>query len=101
MKLLTEELKSKLPKLGETGEEPEALVKLFTPWANWTWFICEYDPETERAFGLVDGHEVGIGYFSLAEIRGITGPGGLKIERDLHWTPKRISEIKNKLEVVG
>jgi hypothetical protein len=39
MKLLTEELKSKLPKLGETGEEPEALVKLFTPWANWTWFI--------------------------------------------------------------
>lgn len=45
-----------------------AVVKWFTPWKNWTWYVCEW------------------GYFRMSEIAAIKGPYGLKVERDLHWT---------------
>ena len=95
MKLLTKKLKNDLPKLGETEEinNPKALVKIFTPWTSWTWYIIEYDPETENCFGIADGFEKELGYFSLNEIKGVTGPGGLKVERDMYYTPKTINEI--------
>ncbi len=96
MKLITKELKQKLPNLGDTEEQkdPDVIVKLFTPWTDWSWYIIEYDPETERCFGLADGFIKELGYFSLKEIKEITGPGGLKIERDKWFDPKPLSKIK-------
>jgi hypothetical protein len=35
-----------------------------------------------------------MGYFSLKELEAITDPLGLGIERDEHFTPKRLSEVK-------
>ncbi|MEM7630057.1 MAG: DUF2958 domain-containing protein [Planctomycetota bacterium] len=40
--------------------------------------LISIDPE-DLCFGLVDGHEVELGYFSFDEIESIRGPGGLKI----------------------
>ena len=95
MKLLTKELINKLPKLGaiKDQEDPKALVKLFTPWTDWTWYILEYDSETEQCYGIADGFFKELGYFDLKEIKEITGPGGIEIERDKHFEPKNISEI--------
>jgi hypothetical protein len=78
----------------EHGENAIARVKLFTPWTNWTWFASEYDPEQRLCFGVVVGHEREYGYFSLAELEEIRGPGGLQIERDLHWTPRPLKECR-------
>lgn len=96
MKLLTEELKQKLPDMGETEDikDPKAQVKLFTPWANWSWYLIEYDEEKELAFGLADGFEQELGYIDLKEIKALEGPAGLKVERDKWWQPKTVSEIK-------
>ena len=44
-------------------------------------------------FGLVDGHEKELGYFSLKELESVRGPFGLPIERDIHWQPKTLEEI--------
>jgi hypothetical protein len=95
MKLLTQAIKKALPPLysQENVKDPVAQVKFFTPWTNWTWYATEFDGE-DTFFGKVIGHETELGYFSLSELESVTGSFGLKIERDLHFTPKPISECK-------
>lgn len=97
MKLLTKQIERRLPALGSTDmqEDPVAYLKLFTPWSNWTWYAVEYDPETKDCFGLVYGMAAEIGYFNLAEIEAVTGPGGLKVERDLHFMPRPLSRCED------
>lgn len=103
MKLLTQELRKKLPALRSTEQEedPKVVCKFFTPWSNWTWFVLEGEPDLDengqeedfRFFGLVHGLEKEFGYFSLNELQGVKGPFGLGIERDLYWTPAPLSEV--------
>ena len=96
MKLLTEAIEKKLPPLGATdGQGGNAVIqaKFYTPWAGWTWYALEYDPETRVFFGLVDGFEKEYGSFSLDELESINGPVGLKIERDLYFGTPKISEV--------
>ncbi len=72
-----------------------AVAKLFSPYANWTWFITEMDRETGTCFGLVEGLETEIGYFDLTELAAATVFGGVPaVERDLYWQPKTIGEIR-------
>lgn len=95
MKLLTKELKEKLPPLGATSEEedPMVLCKFFTPDSSWTWFAIEFDGQ-DTFFGFVDGHFQELGYFSLSELKELRGPFGLPVERDLYFDPKPLSEVK-------
>ena len=97
MKLLTQELRKKLPKLYETEnvplEEKVAVVKFFTPWTNWTWYATEFDGK-DTFFGWVHGHEREWGNFSLKELESIRGQWGLTIERDLYFNPTKIKDIK-------
>ncbi len=95
--LLPAEIAAMLPPLysqEEQGENAIAVVKFFTPWTNWTWYTSEYDPEQRLCFGVVVGQEREVGYFSLDELEGIRGPGGLCIERDLYWKPKPLKECR-------
>lgn len=97
MKLLTKENLAALPPLRSQegkGEEAIAQVKFFTPWTNWTWYASEYDPKEGLFFGKVHGHEVELGYFSLAELEEVRGPAGLRIERDRFWTPRPLKDCK-------
>ena len=95
-KYILKTLAGKIPKLGETAEQsdPTAWIKLFTPDSNWTWHIVEYDPEDDVCYGLVHGVETEFGSFSLAELREIRGALGLPVERDIHFTPRPISECQ-------
>jgi len=95
MQLLTQEIRKHLPPLGSQdgkGGKAVVYVKFFTPDSNWTWWATEFDGK-DTFFGLVEGQEKELGYFSLAELQGARGPMGLPIERDLHWTPKTLEEI--------
>lgn len=99
MKLLTKEIHNALPPLGSQdgrGGEAIAYVKFFTPDAGWTFYGTEFDGE-DLFFGLVDGLEKELGYFSLKELRKARGPLGLPIERDLYWEPKTLEEIAPEL----
>ena len=87
---------ARIPALYTTEHTPDPIVwlKWFTPDANWTWYVTEFDPADELCFGLVDGFEKELGYFSLDELRGVRGPLGLRIERDLHFAPRPLSEVR-------
>jgi len=90
MQLMTKEIKQKLPPLGTDDPDASVVFKLFAPWTNWTWYVTEGDAEGDdyRLFGLVDGFEKELGYFMLSELEMVTGPMGLKIERDRGYTAK-------------
>lgn len=97
MTLLPQDLLRRLPPLYATEEvdtaDKVAQAKLFTPWSGWTWYVLEYDPDDRRVFALVVGLETEFGYASLDELEAVRGPGGLRIERDLHFQPARLRDI--------
>jgi hypothetical protein len=98
MKLLTAAIRAKLPKIKaqETVSDPIVHVKFFAPWSGWTWYITEgeRDGDDFRMFGLVEGLETELGYVMLSELESIRGPMYLKIERDLYWSPRPLSQVK-------
>jgi|GEM_PF-635417 len=89
-----ESVKRKLPPIGATGEQKDPIVqvKFFTPWTNWTWYGIEFDGK-DIFFGWVVGLEKEFGSFSLSELQSLKGPAGLKIERDIYFEPKPISQV--------
>lgn len=92
MKMLTAEIIKSLKKTPlysqEKNPNPAILVKFFCPWNQWTWYVTEGDLQENGDwlfFGLVEGFEKELGYFLLSELESVKGPGGLKIERDMHF----------------
>ena len=99
MKLMTKELRKKVPPLysqEHLGSKALAVVKFFTPDSSWTWYGVSWDGQ-DIFFGLADGHEKELGYFSLSELRKVRGALGLPVERDLYWKPKTLEEIAPEL----
>jgi len=95
MKLLPDEIRKKLPPLySQDGKGGKAIAyaKFFSPSSNWTFYVTKFDGE-DTFFGLVEGFEKELGYFSLSELESAKGPMGLPIERDLYWQPKTLEEI--------
>ena len=89
MKLLTKAIIKKLPELYATDkvvlEEKKVVVKFFTPWSYWTWFVFEGEKQEDgdyKFFGMIHGSSNEMGYFMLSELQSVNGPFGLKIERD-------------------
>ena len=100
MMLLTSAIKKAFPEWTSTdgegsgkGDDARIVVKFFTPDSSWTWYACEFDGE-DTFFGLVRGHETELGYFSLNELESVTGPMGLKIERDRHFGKHTIGDAR-------
>ena len=85
-----------IPTLYTTEDEttPTCQIKLFTPDANWTWYIIEMDESEETCFGYVVGLEQELGYFSLKEVENVRGALNLPVERDLSFSPLCLDEVK-------
>jgi len=117
--LLDQKSRELLPKLYTNeaiGLNALAQVKFFTPSSNWTWYASEAsavmkdgtyktltevdqnDPSIEDVifFGLVDGYELELGYFSLSELEGVGGGLQLPVERDRHFTPISLKDLQDK-----
>ena len=101
-KLMTKELADTLPALyaNENVEDHDAVVarvKLFSPYNGWRWYITEWEAETGLCFGLVEGFETELGYFSLDELAEVTVFGQVPaVERDLYWEPQTLGEIRRQ-----
>lgn len=116
MELLTKEIQKLLPALysNDNNSNPTILVKFFCPWNQWTWYVTEgslvcpnhsnFDCTDSGCglkenwkdylfFGLVHGDEKEWGYFALSELEGVSGPSGLKIQRDLYYKPVLFSRL--------
>jgi Protein of unknown function (DUF2958) len=113
--LLPEILKERMPALyaQEQERDPFVHVKFFDPVGSWTWYATEGSPIDEDSymdtnkekvdylfFGLVVGHVPELGYFSLNELKtakeGLRGLRALPIERDIHFRPQRLSEVRRR-----
>ena len=92
---MTAALERQLPPLRSTSNlpDPVAYGKWFHPMSNWTWYATEYDPQTGEMFGLVQGQEEELGYFSRQELEE-TLVRGLPVERDLYFHPTPLSQIR-------
>jgi len=97
MKLLTEELRAKLPVLyaQEAEANPIVYVKLFLPGTGWTWYITEGQEQDGDflLFGFVIGLDSEFGYFLLSELESARSPLGLPVERDISFQEGRLTDV--------
>jgi len=96
-KLIPQILLSDIPDLYETEGQANPLchIKLFTPDANFTWYIIELSKsDMNTCYGYVQGLEDELGYFTLEELEAIHGPLGLAVERDLSFKPILLTSLK-------
>jgi Protein of unknown function (DUF2958) len=84
----------RLPTPETVGPDPLARVKLFNPTGTGTWYLAAYDPETRVAYGAAHLFDYEMGDISMNELTTFRGRFGLPIERDLHWTPRPLSECQ-------
>ena len=102
MKLLTQAIMAKLPPLysQENVDDPVVHIKYFTPDSGWTWFILEGDEQEDGDYLFFCKvispicPEGELGYVTLEQLKEVRGPMGLKIERDLYFKTKPLSECK-------
>ena len=99
--LISNEMLKSIPNLYETEDQNDPLchIKLFTPDANFTWYIIEVSIDENLCYGYVKGLENELGYFSLDEIADIRGSLGLKVERDSLFKPTLLSKIRSNTDV--
>lgn len=96
--LIPQSILENIPDLYETERSlnPICQIKLFTPDAQWTWYIIEISKEDKSTcYGYVVGFESELGYFSLKELETIKGNLGLRVERDLFFKPTALAIIRN------
>ena len=104
MKLLTKELKAKIPALytQEDEKDPMVICKFFDPTGSWSWYAIEGEEKDGDFlfFGYVIGFDAELGYFTMRQLEtakeGLTGLQALPIERELYFTSCRLSEAKEK-----
>jgi hypothetical protein len=91
----------KAPLYSQDGKGDAAIVhaKLFALGSGATWYVTEYDPKTNEAFGYVTGlQEDELGYISISELESLKYLGTVpRVERDLDWTPCTLGEVKAKV----
>jgi ATP-binding cassette subfamily B protein len=83
--------------VGHSGGGKSTIVSLLQRMYDPTAGSVEFDGE-DLFFGMVHGFEKELGYFSLKELQSLKlTMGGIDIpavERDINWTPRRLSELK-------
>jgi hypothetical protein len=77
------------------GMNAIAMVKIFDTCSSWTWYLSEWDGETE-AFGLVNGFESELGYVDLKDLANQPGSTGIGMELDMHWLPRTLAECRQE-----
>ena len=104
MQLLTKELREKIPALysQENEIDPMVYIKYFDPVGSWTWYVTEGEQREGDFlfFGFVIGFDAELGYFTLNQLetakKGLSGIQAVPIERDLYFTPCRLSNVKEQ-----
>ncbi len=104
--LFSKELKEKLeiPNLYETDwkDDSEVIVRAryYDLFSSWEWYLLEADiQEDERilCFGLVNGHERELGYFTINELIDINKKFP-RISRDEDFQQISYKELKKKFQ---
>jgi len=97
VKLLTEELRARLPALYSQEAEagPVVYAKFFLPGTDWTWYVTEGSQQENDFlfFGFVVGLKSEFGYFLLSELESVRTQLGLSVERDVAFREGRLTDV--------
>lgn len=96
--LMTREIAEGLPRLYEQdgAEDPTVYAHYFSCVNGWDWWLLEFDG-TDEAFGLVEGYDDELGYFSIKEMAELNRQMGFAaVERDERFSPKPLSAVKGR-----
>lgn len=96
--LMTREIAEGLPRLYEQdgAEDPIVYVHYFSCVSGWDWWLLQFDG-TDEAFGLVEGYDDELGYFSLKEMVELNRSMRFAVvERDEHFSPKPLSAVRRR-----
>lgn len=95
MKLITKALEDRFDEIGDQSQSdnPIIVAKFFNPCGNFTWYVTDYDKQTNICFGYVTGHFDEWGTFSIEELENLKLPFGLRIERDIYFKEIRFKEL--------
>ncbi|MBN1434287.1 DUF2958 domain-containing protein [Candidatus Fermentibacterales bacterium] len=75
-------------------EDPVLFAKFFDPYATgWTWYATAYDEANGIFEGYVEGFEAEWGSWYASDMLKPIRMPGIGIERDLYFTPCRLSEL--------
>ena len=96
--LMDDELLKRFRQIGRQEHTPDPVVicRLYDTAGTAKWFLTEYDPETQMAFGFVTGlQEDEWGYVFFPELELLIHPlfGIPRIERDPYFKEAPISQI--------
>ena len=99
MKLLTKAIINKATRQFPKGTDMEQMVvaKFFNPAGRGTWYLMNMDTDENYCWGICHIYEWEIGSFSIEELKSVSLPFGLRIERDMYFKPVKASELWNKL----
>ena len=99
MKLMTKAIQEQAEKQYDEGSDMEQKVvaKYFDPMGSWKWFLMNKKKDDSYCWGIVKGHEVEMGSFSIDELENIKLPFGLGIERDTMFKPMKAKDVWDKL----
>ena len=92
---MTKEIKEKAQKQFDDGSDMEQMVvaKYFDAMGGWKWFMMNMDKVEYYCWGIVKGHEVEMGSFSIKELQSMSP----RIQRDLYFEPVKASEVWEQL----
>lgn len=99
--LLPDDIRASIPTLykqAKLGDEAIAYVR-FTSHHGWSWFVTEFDGQ-DKMYGLVRGHELEWGFFSLSELTNVWEErwgGQPAVQRVLNFTPMTITQAREVL----
>jgi DUF2958 family protein len=95
---IPEELRAKIPQLGEASGEvdPMVWVKLTCEEVGWTWYIIEMQPMHQDAifYGYRVGWDEELTYFNQSDLELLSAQWGFPIGRDEGFVPCRLSEVQ-------
>ena len=113
VKLLSENDLVLIPKIYSQEEVADPLVYAHFFVAGWNWYVTEFDGDDEF-FGLVSGHELELGYFSLSKLETLRvsqkviacddpADGGYRtfsievgVSRTSDWKPTPLSVVRKR-----
>ena len=92
---MTKEIKDKAQKQFDDGSDMEQMVvaKYFDPMGSWKWFLMNMDKDGDYCWGIVKGHAVEMGSFSMAELKSMQP----RLQRDLYFEPMKAKDVWEQL----
>src|SRR5436305_579951 len=95
---IPEELRGKIPRLGEasTQADPMVWLKFTCVEAGWTWYVIELQQLDQDAilYGYTVGWAEEVGYFHQSDLDLKSAQWGFPIVRDATFTPCPLSEVQ-------